>query len=106
MDFTGFQEGNPTPLCSIHVNQIITVIKLARYVKRLNGIILTLGCIKYNIMKQYVLFYHLQSVSVSHITFILLNLIDLSHMHITMKTSLNITRTHTSSDDWIFALDF
>ena len=43
-------------------------------------------------------------VSILHIPSKPLNLIDLSH--ITMKNSLNITRTHTSSDDWIFALDF
>ena len=39
------------------------------------------------------MFYHLQSVSILHIPSKPLNLIDLSH--ITMKTSLNITRTHT-----------
>ena len=55
-------------------------------------------------MKQFVMFYHLQSVSILHIPSKPLNLIDLSH--ITMKTSLNITRTHTSSGHWIFALDF
>ena len=59
---------------------------------------------EYNNMKQYVLFYHLQSVSVLHIPYTPLNLIDLSH--ITMKTSLNITGAHISSDHWIFTLDF
>jgi len=49
---------------------------------------------------RYVLFYHLQSVSVLHIPSKPLNLIGLSH--ITMKTSLNITRTHIPSDHWIF----
>ena len=55
-------------------------------------------------MKQYVLFYHLQSVSVLDIPSKPLNLIDLSH--ITMKTSLIIEHTHISSDHWIFVLDF
>ena len=76
----------------------------ALYILRLNGIILIIGCIEYINMKQCVLFYHLQSVSVLHIPFKLLNLIDLSH--ITMKTSLIITHTHVSSDHWIFVLDF
>ena len=78
----------------------------ALYILRLNGIILIIGCIEYINMKQCVLFYHLQSVSVLHIPFKLLNLIDLSH--IIMKTSLNITAVHThiSSDHWIFVLDF
>ena len=96
--------GNPPPLCIIHAHQIIIVVQLARYILRLNGIILIIGCIEYNNMKQYVLFYHLQSVSVLHIPSTPLNLIDLSH--ITMKTSLNITGTHISSDHWIFVLDF
>ena len=59
-------------------------------------------------MKQYALFYHLQSVSVLRISSKPLNLIDLSH--VTMKPSLSITRTHVSSDHWIlhwiFVLDF
>ena len=55
-------------------------------------------------MKQYALFYHLQSVSVLRISSTPLNLIELSH--VTMKHSLSITRTHVSSDHWMFALDF
>ena len=96
--------GNPPPLCIIHVHQIIIFIQLTRYILRLNGIILIMGCIEYNIMKQYAIFYHLQSLSVLHISSKPLHLIDLSH--ITMKTSLSITRTHISSDHWIFTLDF
>ena len=62
-------------------------------------------------MKKYVMFYHLQSVSILRIPSRPLNLIDLSH--ITMKTSLNITRTivhthplMTGFLHWIFVLDF
>ena len=96
--------GTSPPLCIIHVHQIIVFmhIQLTRYILRLKGIILIIRCIEYNLIYYFTIY--LQSVPILHIPSKPLNLIDLSH--ITMKTSLNITRTHTSSDDWIFALDF